>query len=96
VEAHPALLADAARGFGTGVGVLRLDAIAEAAPALAGMGLPLLGALLGHRAAATTARYAHLHTAPLRAASDEIGAKIAAALLGERRTDHTDGEGVTH
>jgi integrase len=60
--------------------------------ASAGMGLPLLGALLGHRAAATTARYAHLHTAPLRAASEEIGARIAAALAGDRRTDR---EGMT-
>jgi len=38
VEAHAAMLGNAARGFGIGVGVFRLDAIAEAPPALAGVG----------------------------------------------------------
>jgi len=38
VEAHAAVLGNAARGFGIGVGVLGLDAIAEAPPPLAGVG----------------------------------------------------------
>ncbi len=48
----------------------------------AGMGLPIVGALLGHKQAATTERYAHLDASPLRVASDQIGAKIAKALVG--------------
>lgn len=48
--------------------------------ASAGMGLPIVGALLGHKQAATTERYAHLDASPLRQASDEIGAKIAKAM----------------
>lgn len=47
-----------------------------------GMGLPVIGALLGHREARTTQRYAHLSDDPLRAASDAIGRQIAAALGG--------------
>jgi integrase len=45
-----------------------------------GLSLPIIGALLGHKHAATTARYAHLAAAPLRAANDAIGAKITAAM----------------
>lgn len=45
-----------------------------------GLSLPIIGALLGHKNAATTARYAHLASDPLRAANDAVGAKIAAAL----------------
>ena len=45
-----------------------------------GFSLPIIGALLGHKNAATTARYAHLASDPLRAANDAVGAKIAAAL----------------
>lgn len=47
-----------------------------------GLGLPILGKLLGHTQAATTARYAHLDSDPLRRASDKIGNAIAAALDG--------------
>jgi integrase len=50
----------------------------------AGIGLPLVGALLGHRVAATTQRYAHIGDSPARRASETIGATIAAAL--ERRS----------
>ena len=46
------------------------------------MGLPILGALLGHKQPITTARYAHLANDPLRAAADRITAEIAAALDG--------------
>jgi hypothetical protein len=46
------------------------------------MGLPVLGALLGHKQPVTTARYAHLANDPLRAAADRIAGEIAAALDG--------------
>ena len=45
-----------------------------------GLSLPIIGALVGHKNAATTARYAHLASDPLRAANDAVGEKIAAAL----------------
>lgn len=47
-----------------------------------GMGLPIIGALLGHRSTSTTARYAHLANDPLREAADRIGATIQAHLEG--------------
>jgi integrase len=50
--------------------------------AAAGLGLPILGGLLGHKQPATTARYAHLADDPLRAAADRITSEIAAALDG--------------
>jgi integrase len=37
-----------------------------------GLGLPIIGKLLGHAQAATTARYAHLDNDPLRRASEAI------------------------
>jgi hypothetical protein len=46
----------------------------------AGLGLPIIGKLLGHAQAATTARYAHLDADPLRCASEIIGGRIAAAM----------------
>lgn len=45
-----------------------------------GMGLPIVGKLLGHASATTTARYAHLDADPLRRASERIGSTIAAAM----------------
>lgn len=45
-----------------------------------GMGLPIIGALLGHKRASTTERYAHLANDPLRKATDRIGKKIAEAM----------------
>lgn len=47
-----------------------------------GMGLPVIGKLLGHRQAATTARYAHVDADPLRQAAEAIGAKLSSALDG--------------
>lgn len=47
-----------------------------------GLGLPIIGRLLGHAQAATTARYAHLDNDPLRRASEAIAGRIAAALEG--------------
>jgi site-specific recombinase XerD len=48
---------------------------------LASAGVPLytIGALLGHTQPSTTARYAHLLTAPLQQATDRAGAVITAA-----------------
>jgi len=48
--------------------------------AAGGMGLPVIGALLGHKETRTTQRYAHLADDPLRAASEAIGGQVAAAL----------------
>ena len=45
-----------------------------------GLGLPIIGALLGHRQAVTTQRYAHLSNDPLRAATNQIGRTIATAM----------------
>lgn len=53
----------------------------------ASFGLPLIGKLLGHTQAQTTARYAHLADDPLRKASDTIGATIAAAMEGRKGAD---------
>jgi integrase len=49
-----------------------------------GRSLPIIGALLGHSQAATTARYAHLGADPLKAASEAVGKAIEAAMNGPR------------
>jgi integrase len=51
--------------------------------AAAGLGLPVLGAILGHRNQATTARYAHLADDPRQAAATRISDEIAGALSGQ-------------
>ena len=55
-----------------------------------GMGLPLVGALLGHRETATTARYAHLADDPLRNAANAIAGRLNHALS---RPDQEPGAG---
>lgn len=45
-----------------------------------GFGLPVIGALLGHRQASTTAKYAHVGDTVARRASNAIGAQLAAAM----------------
>ncbi len=50
----------------------------------ASLGLPIIGKLLGHTQAATTARYSHLDADPMRRAADTIGATISAALDGRK------------
>jgi integrase len=45
--------------------------------ASAGLSLPVIGALLGHREATTTQRYAHLLDDPLRQATERVGALVA-------------------
>jgi len=51
--------------------------------AAAGLGLPILGAILGHSSPATTARYAHLADDPRRMGAARISGEIAAALNGQ-------------
>jgi integrase len=46
----------------------------------AGLGLPVIGTLLGHAQAATTARYAHLASDPLQQAADLIGKALEQAM----------------
>lgn len=50
----------------------------------AGHGLPILGRALGHTEAATTQRYAHVADDPVRAMSEDIGRRIAAARRGQQ------------
>jgi integrase len=47
-----------------------------------GASLPVIGALLGHTNAATTQRYAHLSSDPLKVANEMAGSRIAIALNG--------------
>jgi integrase len=47
------------------------------------MGLPVIGALLGHADPSTTHKYAHLADEVARRAVESIGGKIAAALTGK-------------
>jgi integrase len=51
-----------------------------------GISLPALGAVLGHRDAKTTARYAHIADAARRATADQISAEISAAVNGTAPT----------
>ena len=48
-----------------------------------GFSLPIIGALLGHTQAQTTARYSHFIGQPLREAAGLIGGKIDNALKGK-------------
>jgi site-specific recombinase XerD len=49
----------------------------------AGHSLVVIGALLGHRQATTTQRYAHLSDDPVRTATELVGARIAAAMAAQ-------------
>jgi integrase len=55
-----------------------------------GLGLPIIGKLLGHSQAATTARYAHLDSDPLKRASEAIAGRIAAAMSPEKLSATAD------
>jgi integrase len=48
--------------------------------ASSGMGLPIIGKMLGHTQAATTLRYAHLASDPIKAAAATVANKIADAM----------------
>jgi integrase len=50
--------------------------------ASSGMGLPIIGKMLGHTQAATTHRYAHLASDPVKAAAATVAGKIADAMRG--------------
>jgi hypothetical protein len=50
-----------------------------------GMGLPIIGKMLGQSQAATTGRYAHLASDPVKAAAASVASKIASALDGAGR-----------
>jgi integrase len=50
--------------------------------ASSGLGLPIIGKMLGHSQPATTARYAHLASDPVKAAAAAVAGKIAAAMGG--------------
>jgi integrase len=50
--------------------------------ASSGMGLPIIGKMLGHTQAATTHRYAHLASDPVKAAAATVANKIAEAMQG--------------
>jgi integrase len=50
--------------------------------ASSGMGLPIIGKMLGHTQAATTHRYAHLASDPVKAAAATVAGKIADAMQG--------------
>ncbi len=47
-----------------------------------GLSLPILGKILGHQKATTTARYAHLAADPVQQAVEQVSGEIAAALAG--------------
>lgn len=52
-----------------------------------GLGLPIIGALLGHRAAATTHRYAHVGMNPARQAALRIGQVIGNSFSSKLQSD---------
>jgi integrase len=59
----------------------------------AGLSLHLVGALLGHRQPATTARYAHLADDPVHEASERVGVHLASAMTGSSRNHPFSGTG---
>jgi len=54
--------------------------------AAGGNSLLIIGALLGHRDAKTTQRYAHLADSPVRSAARNVSRRIDAAMKGKRGT----------
>src|SRR4029077_6942822 len=48
-----------------------------------GASLPIIGAMLGHKHAATTSVYAPLSADPVRAANEAVGKRIVAAMRGK-------------
>ena len=62
---------------------LRLHDLRHAFAAVAassGMGLPIIGKMLGHTQAATTHRYAHVASDPVKAAAASVASKIEGAM----------------
>lgn len=58
-----------------------------------GMGLPIIGKMLGHTQAATTQRYAHLASDPVKAAAATVAGKISDAM--DARPSRPSGEVVS-
>jgi len=50
--------------------------------AIAGYGLTVVGAVLGHHRAETTLRYSHVANDPRKALADDVAGRLAAALDG--------------
>jgi integrase len=73
-----------------GVRIHDLRHLYASVAASAGLGLPIIGAILGHREAATTQRYAHLDQNPLRLAADRISGEIAASLVNGTGASYDD------
>jgi integrase len=66
-----------------GIGDVRLHDLRHSFASVgagAGLGLPIIGGLLGHTQASTTARYAHLAADPLKHANEVIGRSIDALM----------------
>ena len=61
--------------------------------AIAGYGLTVVGAVLGHHRAETTLRYSHVANDPRKALADDVAGRLAAAL-GRKTTEEgsTDGQ----
>ncbi len=51
--------------------------------------MPIIGKQLGHKAAATTARYAHIAANPARQAVDQIGELMQQFLKGQEKEKAT-------
>jgi integrase len=58
------------------------------------MGLPIIGKMLGHSQPATTARYAHLASDPVKAAAATVAGKIAADMAASSTAAGKDGAAV--
>jgi integrase len=55
--------------------------------AAAGLSLPMIGKMLGHKQAATTQRYAHLASDPVKQAVETVAGTIAGVLKGQPAAD---------
>lgn len=56
----------------------------------AGLSLPVIGGLLGHKSVQTTARYAHLTQNPLRQATDMVGAILTTTSNPQKNKEETE------
>ena len=51
-----------------------------------GMSLPMIGKLLGHKKTATTERYAHLASDPIKEANEALGKRLADMMTGSKES----------